>query len=585
MREQKKMATVKEESLQSYRMPNALIHSPRMVSFLAASTLDAILINEQLNPRKRGETKNKVRIKDLRWIVNLDSSHNTDILEKVLDELLTVSAKWNMFGDDPDFIDVKATNFLQDYSYRKRSKDGSLDIERGFINYRLTQTVIEIIDKKTKETELNIISAKIFEKPYTERLYQLGKSFLSDHDECEEERTVKEIKEFLGVFDKYESYKGFNYEVLKPALNEINKESDIEVQIIRTIRKNRKIHKIVFHVKEKRGFQMALPFSIETIPEIFRRTVAETEGVIRRKNIIKRLKFFRMSDANVKKVIERENNNINAIENQITQAEQQIEQGYKYRFGNRKFYHDFILYGWKYIEKETDKDIPPENHELIENLDLYGIKPTESKKLISEFGSEAVQNGLQSGIQQIIKKEEKGESIENKPGYIVGCINKGAGVKTKADKEAEAKKQKAAKERKAQEEAKKKADNLIASLLKEFESKQKEIIRKIFEALPEQEKDRELKIFERKIEGFPTGKIFANVENQHAIFDQKKSGLKFAEHSIITGTLRIHLLDRFKHGMTPEQAKFTIWAKTKGHEIEGGMSSGYRLIKKKTQNS
>ena len=414
------MAVVKDKELQSYRMPNALIHSPRMVSFLAASTLDAILINEQINPRKCGETINKIRIKDLRWIVNLDNSNNTSILEKVLDELLTVSAKWNMFGDDPDFIDVKATNFLQDYSYRKKSKDGSLDVERGFINYRLTQTVVEIIDRKTKETELNVISAKIFEKPYSERLYQLGKSFLLDKDGCEEERTVQETKEFLGVADKYESFKVFNYEVLKPSLKEIREESDIEMQVVKTIRKSRKIHQIVFYVCKKEGFQMTLPFSIETIPEIFRRTIAETEGHIRRENIIKRLKSFRMSDGNVKKVMARENHDLNIIEDRIMQADRQIQRGYKYRFGSRKFRHDFILYGWKYIETLDDerKKASNDQKEVAKLLKECGVHDKIAIQLAKDYDIKRVQENI-----DLVKKIlETGDTKKTLAAHVVSAV-------------------------------------------------------------------------------------------------------------------------------------------------------------------
>jgi len=226
------------------------------------------------------------------------------------------------------------------------------------------------------------------------------------------------------------------------------------------------------------------------------------------------------------------------------------------------------------------QELTPDQRLADQALEENGVDSVGRGRLLEDYDPDRILENARIALE----KFEAGK-IENLPAGTVAAVKNDYRKKASPyEKAQEAKKQKAAKERKAQEEAKKKADDLIASLLKEFESQQKEIIRKIFEALPEQEKDRELNIFEIKTEGLPTGRIFANVENKHAIFDQKKSGLKFAEHSIITGTLRIHLLDRFKHEMTPEQAKFTIWAKTKGHEIEGGMSSGYRIIKK-TQNS
>ena len=410
----KNMAVVREANLQSYKMPNALIHSPRMVSFLAASTLDAILINEQLNPRKPGTNHNKIRIKDLRWITNLDSSNNVDILEKVLDELLTVSAKWNMFGDDPDFIDVQATNLLQDYSYRKRSKDGRLDIERGFVSYRLTDTVVEIIDRKTRETELNVISARIFSKPYSDRFYQLGKSLLLDNDECEKTRTVEEIKEFLGVSGKYEVYKFFNYEVIKPSLKEVSDKSDIEMKVLKTTRKNRKIYSIVFRVMKKREFQMILPFSIETIPEIFRQTIAETEEIIRKENIIKRLKSFRMSAANIDKVMKR---GLNDVEDSLMSVERQIEHGYKYRFGNRKLRHDFILYGWEYVNKEKP-ELTPEQEEAEQMMEGCGVDEGAREQLVRDFDL----HRIKENIELATKEFEAGKTKTTLAAHVVAAI-------------------------------------------------------------------------------------------------------------------------------------------------------------------
>ena len=526
------MSIVSEEGLRSYRMPNALIHSPRMVSFLAASTLDAILINEQLNPRKLGTTENKIRIRDIRWIANLDSSHNTDILEKVLDELLTVSAKWNMFGDDPNFIDVRATNFLQDYSYRKKSKDGSLDVERGFVRYKLTETVVEIIDKKTRETELNVISSRMFDRPYADRFYQLGKSFLIDKEESEDVRAVHELKEFLGVGEKYETYKLFNYEVMKPSLLEVSERSDIDMKILKTIRKNRKIYSIVFSTSKKREFQMSLPFCIESIPEIFRRTIAETEEQIRRENIVKRLKSFRMSGKNIDLVMQR---GLDSVEASLMKAERQIARGYKYRFGNRKFKHDFILHGWEYIEEKAPDTLSQQDEEVNQLLENCGVDEAVRKQFLRDFDYERIKGNV------VIASEDfkAGKTKTTLAAHVVSAIRTDYRPKSSLLEEAEKNKKeasaKAFKEKVAQQ-------RQIKQWEDEFSAIRKSKIEAVWDTLSMTEQEQRLEAF-RLTEN-------ATMQKLHAGKGLENVGFKMA-----------FFFSFEKEILSPTERDFIVWGK------------------------
>lgn len=482
------LTKITEHELATVKHPNALIHSPRLMSHLAASTLDVIMINEQLNPRPPGTKWNKFRIKELKWIANFGKSNNTDIFEKVFDEVLGAKSKMNIFGDDPNFIDVEANNFIQGYRYRKKATDGSLDIERGFVHYHLTDMVADIIDKHSKTTEINIISAKLFINQYSNKFYQLGKSVLQGKQEVEITRTIQELRCYAGVEDKYESFRDFNRNVITTPFKDVSKYSDIEISVIEKIKKKRKIHAFRIKIKEKTGFQMALPgiLTIDTIPTMYRRVRVETEDQIRKENLTKRLRAVRMPVKTISRIIKERG--IDEIEDVYMEASKQISDGYKYKFGEKKFIRDFVLNGWRYtIAKQNEISNKKEEplSEIEKKLIHHGISETNVREIYSKHGKVHTEEILEYGLKQIEKMKKDNKLKGPEANYLFSLFKKGAGIKTPAERKAEAN-EKAKKEAytKAKAEAKE-----IENLKNEHDSLKKDKVKNSWEKLTQDEKD------------------------------------------------------------------------------------------------
>jgi plasmid replication initiation protein len=78
---------------------------------------------------------------------------------------------------------------------------------------------------------------------YSIRLYELLIQFKKTG-----ERTIhiEELRELLGVDDKYSQFRDFNKWIIKPAIAELNTKSDLTIQL-ETVKKGRKIHAITFN--------------------------------------------------------------------------------------------------------------------------------------------------------------------------------------------------------------------------------------------------------------------------------------------------------------------------------------------------
>lgn len=62
--------------------------------------------------------------------------------------------------------------------------------------------------------------------------------------------SIEELKYYLGLDDSYPEFKDFNKWVLKPSIDQINKHTDINVEMD-LVRQNRKIVSLKFEIESK----------------------------------------------------------------------------------------------------------------------------------------------------------------------------------------------------------------------------------------------------------------------------------------------------------------------------------------------
>lgn len=329
--------------------PDDLINSPNLVSMAAAYLVNAVLLNEQLNPSDANDIR-RIPVRDVRLLLGAENSHNTQFLERVLDELLTTKITWGSLvwpgegGDgeggeaaedadadvDPEGeMTVTATTFLSEYAYRVRSKDGMLP-EKGFIKYRLNPRIHQIMRERRLVTNINLVTQRAFAFQYSQKLYEVLQRALQrnpDKPSPTEIIRVADLRILLGVGpDRYPVFADLNRYVLKPAVDEINQAADISVAT-KTLRQNRAAYGIEFTVARKREFQFSLALDANTLPELFRQAMLDKRNDAERGHLVRKLSNYNIAKAAAVEFIE--DLGLAQVEETLKLCEADFKAGYK----------------------------------------------------------------------------------------------------------------------------------------------------------------------------------------------------------------------------------------------------------------
>lgn len=307
--------------------PTGIILAPQLVSIAATYLVNAILLNEQVNPSTDPKGINRISVRDLKFIIGQEATRNALYLEMVLDELMLTKIKWSML--DGDFKDVEATTFLQRYGYRS-NKEGYLDAERGYVTYQLSDAIREILERRNNHARVMVILQRLFNKPYSARLYETCLAYL--HPSGEKQVTfrldVTAFRDVLGAQDKYPEFKELNKFVIKPAVDEVNRTSNIDV-IIKPVRGGRTIAALDITATEKTAFQLSLELGPDTLPSLFVGAIEQRnpDEEARLEALVKKLKRYAMGRERVVDAVKART--LAAVEQAVSLAEDDLAAGYR----------------------------------------------------------------------------------------------------------------------------------------------------------------------------------------------------------------------------------------------------------------
>ncbi len=111
-----------------------------------------------------------------------------------------------------------------------------------------------LLDIRSNFTKYELINVLTLRSKYAIRLYELFKSYLwQGHWEID----VEKLKNLLNVSDKYKQFKEFRRSLLLPAIDEINKFTDLSVEF-KPIKQGKTIKEIHFSIGEKQGYQLGM---------------------------------------------------------------------------------------------------------------------------------------------------------------------------------------------------------------------------------------------------------------------------------------------------------------------------------------
>ena len=111
-----------------------------------------------------------------------------------------------------------------------------------------------LLELRENFTKYELINVLVLKSKYAIRLYELLKSYLWKGSW---EVNIKELRSVLEVEDKYTEFKEFKRRIIVPAVNEINKYTDLDVKYS-TIKKGKEVSKLLFTIEETTGFQLSM---------------------------------------------------------------------------------------------------------------------------------------------------------------------------------------------------------------------------------------------------------------------------------------------------------------------------------------
>jgi plasmid replication initiation protein len=180
-----------------------------------------------------------IKLKDLASILRFDSK-NFEFLKEAVAEMQTILIQWNIL--DKDRAAWVSSQFLGEVAIKPHS---------GVIDYSWGPEMRKKLHSPTMYAKISLAIQSRFKSKYSLILYELCLDYFMKKQGKGETPwiDIEDFKKLLGVEnDKYcQKFYHMNHAVIKKALTEINKESDIFVQMDKK-RECRKIIALKFHI-------------------------------------------------------------------------------------------------------------------------------------------------------------------------------------------------------------------------------------------------------------------------------------------------------------------------------------------------
>ncbi|NRB51939.1 MAG: replication initiation protein [Saprospiraceae bacterium] len=208
-----------------------------------------------------------VPVKDIETVLKADGGKKHGSFYERLDDLLdSVTSKKITFPTD--FV-LEGTRLRGHINWvagavPKYSEEGVLCVEFGFS----PQMKPFLLGLKERFTRFELIEVARMKSSFSIRIFQMCKAYYYEnvrHGRNVMKVGVLELKERLGIKDKYPDFRNFRRKVLDVAKEEINEKTRLQVNL-EFGRKGRKITQVHFEINEKAGqlLEMTAPEPVET---------------------------------------------------------------------------------------------------------------------------------------------------------------------------------------------------------------------------------------------------------------------------------------------------------------------------------
>jgi plasmid replication initiation protein len=214
--------------------PSATIHIEHRISMIEQQVWNKLFQNAFRDMKENGIFK--ISVKELVSFFPYEYK-NINHLKKSLKQLVETSVEFNVFEKDKKEWGI--------FSLLSEAK-----IKDGICTYAYTSTLKDLMMSKDMYTKVNLLIQQEFVSKYSLFIYEL----CLDYHKIKQTpmMELEEFRHFLGMKDGlYSEFKEFNKFVLKPAVKEINKKTELFVEIERG-KTGRKISGIKFLISKNK---------------------------------------------------------------------------------------------------------------------------------------------------------------------------------------------------------------------------------------------------------------------------------------------------------------------------------------------
>lgn len=216
--------------------PRKSVEVVNSISLVQRKAFNCLIMKSMLTPRPKGQKYHSISIHDL---CHLTGYRQKDFLylDAQLREMQTTLIEW------ADNSKKGRVGFLGHVEY---------DTETGMLEYSFHDKMLDLIKEKKLFNKLDMGSMRELGSRHSIALYEFCSGYreTATFKEGTGWRTLDDMKLLLcgEIYKAHNQFKIFNRDVLKPAIKEVNEETDIEIEM-ETKKRGRSIYAIRFFVK------------------------------------------------------------------------------------------------------------------------------------------------------------------------------------------------------------------------------------------------------------------------------------------------------------------------------------------------
>lgn len=224
-------------------------------------------------------------------------SNDIELIKSALKQLMSLVLEWNLLQKDKkaiaQIVDKPKKKDL-DFSWHASSLLAGVSIEGGVISYSYSPQIKKVISSLDIYGQINLFVQAKLKSSYSLALYENCVRFKSIKQTCWFD--IKTIRSLLGVEkNKYQEFKYLMRSVIQPAIKEINKKSDITIEV--EFRKaGKSVQAMKFNISDNAAY----------IPKLRRKEKPASSSRQELKNLL--MSSFKLSSTQSNNIIEEFNN-------------------------------------------------------------------------------------------------------------------------------------------------------------------------------------------------------------------------------------------------------------------------------------